>query len=1027
MPEFENETSLTLPEELRRQFAAVVRRLWRTETTIAVTGGMGALILSLLALFVSDRLWPTPIWARIALLACGLIGIAVAGAYWSERWIWRRRDLRALARLVQRRHRLLGDRLLGIVELANEQHHDANFSPALYHAAIHQVAEDARQVDFCQSVNPGPARRAAAWFAGLAVVLVAVGALLPAAGSNAFARWAAPWAAIPRYTLVTLEGLPSRLTVAHGEPFDLAALAHYRSFWRPSRIIGQIVGQPKVEGLVASGAARLHIPGQVEKGALRLRLGDAEAVVQIEPEYRPALQNLEADVQLPDYLQRTNQTQSIQDGSLVAVEGSRIVFRGAVSRSLAAATLSGETNTTLRVEGAKFLSGETEPAGATQYVFNWRDVLGLSNAVPLRVSAVIQPDAPPVVDLPDMPREMAMLDSDSLRVQVQARDDYGVRDLGLTWETESDTPLAGATTTEMKGMTDAPDRTKAERVFRWSPSILRIAPGSVVELEGFARDYLPHRARARTQPHRIRVLSAEEHAELVRQQLEATLAQLEDVTRLQEKIAANAEDVHAATNMPDAQKSARMAEAKDDQLQNAAQLKQLSEQGEQAVQEAMKNPIFKENAIQQWNAAMQRWQKLSKEQMQSAAKTMQAAQQNSKDRDQQVAEAEKQAEEILDQLRKMQGKANDRMDDLQALTLAQRLRKVGSQEKDIGGRLLGAAADTIGVPPEELPSRYKRLDFDLTKDQGRSGEETTKLQNEIGRFFERTKKPTYGDVSHEMKDSHVTDDLDRLAGLIQNNIAMDASASLSQWSDRFAAWGDKLEPKDASASNGKGASGSGKKKDVDLTKQLIALLRLRGQQLNVRDDAATLEQNKGDTKDYADQARALSDRQQKISAGLDQVHKDTAMPQLDQPFDDTALAMKDAQTFLDKPETDKPADEAQVKSVDSLTDLINLINEQAQRPKPQQSQSQSEAEEMAFLLQAMKNGAQSQPMALRPATGLNRNGGSTDRAGDAVNGNVNGKAGAGRNAQKASGATGNTPAEFRDALDNYFHGIEQQK
>jgi hypothetical protein len=1030
MFESERKTTVTLPDDLRRQFDAVARRLWEVETTAAVACGAGALGVSLLALFISDRFWDTPVWARATLFALGLIGLAAAALAWCQRWVWRRRDLRALARLVQSRHRRLGDRLLGIVELANEQQHDANFSPALYHAAIRQVAQEASQFDFRLSVDPAPAQRAGSAFAAVAVILGAALAAVPAAYFNSFERWAAPWAGIPRYTLMRLEGLPPQMTVPHGEAFEVSGQVNYRSFWKPRRVVGMFPGQAKLEGNVAEGRVRLPVTGQVEKGVLRVRLGDAEALVRVEPVHRPALQDLRAEVALPEYLHYTNETESIQDGALTMVEGSSVTFRGRVSRELSAASMliGGETNAELRVEGGNFASRPTAPSGMAEIIFNWRDVLGLSNATPLRVAAVALKDAPPVVDMPDMPHEMAMLESDSLRIEVQASDDYGVRDLGLSWEVESDQPLAGSTTTEMKNMMEAPNLKKAAHVFRWSPALLRIPAGTAVELEGFARDYYPQRARSRTQAHRLRVLSAEEHAELVRQQLEATLAQLEDVTRLQEKIATSAEDAHAGTNMPDAQKTARMGQAKDDQLQNAAQLKALSEQGERAVQEAMKNPIFKENTIQQWNAQMQQWQKLSQQQMPDAAQSMQAAQQNSKTRDQDMADAEKKAEDILAALQKMQAKANEHMDDLQALTLAQRLRKVGSQEKEIGGKLLGTAADTIGLPPQDLPSKYKRLEFDLAKDEGHSQEETAKLQSEIGRFFERTKKASYGEVTKEMKESHVTDDLDRLTGLIGNNIAMDASSSLTQWSDRFDSWGDKLEPKDSSSS-GQSGSQSGKKNEAkDLTKQLIALLRLREQQLNVRDDAGLLEQNKGDAKEYAEQAKRLSERQQKIGDVLEQVHKDTDLPALDPAFGDAADSVRAAQGFLDKPETDEPSDNAQVKTIDSLTDLVNLINEQSQKPKPQPSQGQSEssAEQMAFLMQAMKKSSQGKGMAMKPATGLNQNGGTTDRAGTSIDGDVNGKSGPGRGAQKASGAAQNAPTEFREALDNYFHGIEQK-
>src|ERR1700685_2101078 len=118
MAEFDDKLSVTLPDGLRRQFDEVQRRLWKVETTVAICAISSGLILSYLALFVSDRLWETPIWLRVTFFFCGLAIAALAGLEWARRWIWRRRNLPALANLVQKKYRRLGDRLLGIVELA---------------------------------------------------------------------------------------------------------------------------------------------------------------------------------------------------------------------------------------------------------------------------------------------------------------------------------------------------------------------------------------------------------------------------------------------------------------------------------------------------------------------------------------------------------------------------------------------------------------------------------------------------------------------------------------------------------------------------------------------------------------------------------------------------------------------------------------------------------------------------------------------------------------------------------------------
>jgi hypothetical protein len=136
---------------------------------------------------------------------------------------------------------------------------------------------------------------------------------------------------------------------------------------------------------------------------------------------------------------------------------------------------------------------------------------------------------------------------------------------------------------------------------------------------------------------------------------------------------------------------------------------------------------------------------------QSDAKTQE---EDAKKLEQALAEAEKRAEEVLEALRKMEQNATQNLDQLQALTLAERLRKVGDQEKDLCGQLTTNLADTVGLPPQELPEKFKLLNTFFVRHQGGARDESAALQAEISRFFERTQKPNYGKVSQDMKDSH---------------------------------------------------------------------------------------------------------------------------------------------------------------------------------------------------------------------------------------------------------------------------------
>ena len=606
MAEPKDELLINLPAGLQGQFSAFENRLWRVETAAAVGGLAASLLFSCLLIFVSDRVWDTPVWLRVLIFLAGLAGAAASALRWMRHWVWHRRDLRALATLVQKKYRRLGDRLLGIVELANEQKHSANFSPALYHAAIEQVAGEAQKFDFQQSVNPHDARRFG-WMAGglcggLAVLCLA----LPQAGWNSFLRWLEPVGGIARHTLVALDGFPHELVVPHGEPFEISGSVRYLSFWKPAHVAARLGLQTKVQTAVQSNQIRLQIPGQLEKGVLEVRVGDALARVQIVPSHRPSLQELMAVVQLPAYLGYPDENIPVQNGSLQALEGSTLKFRGTVSRPLVSGhhARSPVDDAPLKVQGSGFVSESPAPASVGEFDFTWRDQLGLTNASPWRLSVLPQKDTAPQPDLPDLPRPFAMLASDVLHIHATAEDDYGVRDLGLNWEVVSDGPGGESLTTEAKIMAPSSKDKKLEKTFLWSPALYQIPTDSTVELQAYARDFFPERERARTAVHTIRVLSAEEHAEMLRQQLEGLMAQIEDVARLQEKIVSDARGVQeAGTNMPDAQQTSKLGQrARKTKMQNAAHLQDLTPIGERnLVREAMKNSNIPEDTVRQWS------------------------------------------------------------------------------------------------------------------------------------------------------------------------------------------------------------------------------------------------------------------------------------------------------------------------------------------------------------------------------------------------------------------------------------------
>src|SRR5436190_16865087 len=189
-------TLLQLPTSLEAQLLEFRRRVWIVKSIEAAGAAVFGVVLGYLAIYVLDRMVDTPAALRLAIFLLAMLGCAVLPLYF-HRWIWRQRTLDQLARLISRRYPSIGDQMLGVIELVRsdfEQHR----SLALCQAAIGHVAAEASQRDFRDAV---PAPRHRLWLSLAAIpaaVVVLLVTMYPAAASNAWSRFMAPWRPMPR-------------------------------------------------------------------------------------------------------------------------------------------------------------------------------------------------------------------------------------------------------------------------------------------------------------------------------------------------------------------------------------------------------------------------------------------------------------------------------------------------------------------------------------------------------------------------------------------------------------------------------------------------------------------------------------------------------------------------------------------------------------------------------------------------------------------------------------------------------------
>jgi hypothetical protein len=505
---------LKLPETLEAQLHEFRRRVWAIKLVEAVAAAAFSLLVGYLVLFCIDRLWDTPVWLRAGLFVAAVAGcIKLPLALY--RWVWRHRRLEQLARLLSRKHPSVGDQLLGIIELSQNEFEQAR-SPALCEAAIRDVASVAQKRDFRDAV-PSPRHRMWGYLVSVPLALaVALILLVPAAASNTWNRFLAPWNNTPRYTFTMVKHLPERLVVAHGEPFSIAADLESQTVWRPRQGSVQLGAQRPIVANLKDGSYQFELPSQIDPGWLSVNIGDFRSQVHVEPTLRPELTSVSASVKLPGYLGRPeSQKKDVRGGSVSLVQGSQATFAATASRELGKAQIDGQPR---QPEGATITSPATPIQGSRKMEFAWQDKFGLAGKEPFVLSITGRDDEAPSVSCENLPRQRVILDTELLSFKVHAADDFGVKQVGMEWQGVDDPTVSKPAQGERILSGGGHDKESLEINGTFSAKSLGIEP-QPVNVRIFAEDYFPGRPRVYTPPYLLYVLNAEQHAIWLTEQL----------------------------------------------------------------------------------------------------------------------------------------------------------------------------------------------------------------------------------------------------------------------------------------------------------------------------------------------------------------------------------------------------------------------------------------------------------------------------------------------------------------------------
>jgi len=615
-------TKLEVPESLKQQLLAFRRRVWTikfVEAAAIVTFGFGV---AFLCVYAVDRWAGMPAPVRAVMLAATLALTALI-PWFVYRWVMRLMALEPLTRLLGQRLPAVGDQLLGVIELSKSNSEQAR-SPALCQAAMRQVAEDAAKRDFSQATPPCRHRLWASLATMIAVVVASIAVLYPAASANALSRLVMPWKEIPRYTFTRIEALPANWVVAHGEPITLRVKLQDDSRWQPTSGQLSIAKQPALTAELKDGQYGFVLPPQISDQRVELRIGDVIEQVTLVPTLRPELASITAEVKLPEYLSKPDIVRvDSRAGTVAVVRGSEAVFTATANRDLA----EGEINHVPRQpEGATLASDTVGIDSASSLEFKWKDHLGLEGREPFALSVHALDDEAPTLICDGLPRQAVVLDSEALTFSVRASDDFGIRRVGMMWRglvpdaaektAEGEKPLAAG----------GPDANNVEVMGTFSAKSLGIEP-QPIELMVWAEDYLPGRPRVYSPPHILYVLTPDQHAIWMTQQLSKWHRQALDVRDTERQLyeknkelrGLSAEELDQEENRRQVERQAAA------ETSNGKRLDRLGEIGDELVRAAARNPEIGVGHLERWAEMLQVLKDLSENRMPSVADLLKEA------------------------------------------------------------------------------------------------------------------------------------------------------------------------------------------------------------------------------------------------------------------------------------------------------------------------------------------------------------------------------------------------------------------
>ncbi len=610
-----------LPARVRAKLVAYRKELIRSKGMEAAFIAASALLLSLVIVFVADRLGDTPTWLRWIALIAGVSGFVVVLPIQFFRWPAKHRTLLSVAQRVAREDIRVGDSLLSVMELTHDKQ-EFDRSPALAMAAI-QSGDEALSRHTIGHTLPKSLHRAWGAVAALLVLTIGVGAAqVPGAAHNAFLRWLMPAGSVERYTFTRLEEVPGEQVVARLEEFQVKLNLAEDSINQPETGILILAGGETLSADLVEGAYRFDLQGLQQSKLAQFEIGDWRASCDLVPVDRAEVVHAQASVHLPSYLELPEPIVSdARAGHVSVVEGARVSLELELTRDLSVGTSSAGD---VVLEGATLAAASWLAEGGDPVVFEWRDEFGLKGPVPFELSVRTRPDGKPTTMIEGLRSNTILLFDQATLFRVRSNDDFGVRRVGLEWKSYGEEQI-GEPGEKVLGLGD-PGARDLELQASLHPKNMGIEP-QVLSVRAFVLDALPGRERSFSTPVVVQVMTSEQHMIYLTRALGAWHDQAVEVRDQEHNLLQTNEGLmgQLADEGVTAQLQRKIQSQASAERQNRRRLNGLVRSGKDLLREAARNEEFNSNNLDDWAEMMAALESIAESRMPKVAELLDKA------------------------------------------------------------------------------------------------------------------------------------------------------------------------------------------------------------------------------------------------------------------------------------------------------------------------------------------------------------------------------------------------------------------